>query len=225
MSLKKPTMYELFGTDSEEEKEEKEEKEEDFPELHHKKDDLMNFINDNKYTAVLVYSPDCEPCKEFKPMFYNMKHSHVKFGLLDLESYEDKFGEIEYNDIKIYPTVQLCKRGEVFRSLESPTVKAIEKQLNCMVNCIGQRALSDECKYRGLRSTGSVKVLKKIIEDDDAFVSEIGFIMHEKTKEELIEYLENTLKIKSKTHAKMSEIQLMRKIRKSKKKLSNLYPI
>tara|TARA_Y100000114_G_C11475686_1_gene192927 strand:- start:177 stop:440 length:264 start_codon:yes stop_codon:yes gene_type:complete len=83
-----------------------------------------------------------------------------------------------------------------------------------MINCIGQRALSDECKFRGLKSTGKAEELKRVIEEDDKLCEDIKFCIYEKTKEELINYIENTLNKKSKKHAEMTNIQLMRKIRK-----------
>jgi len=207
---KKSKIYELFGTDSEDDELEQI----NISELDKEENYLVDFINDNKYTAVLLYLSNCKYCENFKLEFDKIKNYNIKFAIFNIDKYQEKFGTIEGNTITYYPSLQLCKRGEVFKTLESPKISVINKQINCMVNCIGQRALSDECKYRGLKSSGKNDELKKIIEEDDKLCDRINFCIHEKTKDELIEYIEFTLKKKSKKHIEMTNIELMKKIRK-----------
>ena len=180
------------------------------PELHHKENDLSDFFYDNTYCAVLVYIPDCEPCEEFKPKFCDMSYDKVKFGVLNIEEFEKNFGEIENNGIDVFPTVQLCKRGRIYKTVEAPTINAIKKQLNCMIKCIGLKALSDECKDRGMSPMGKKEELETRIKEDD----EIGWELHNKSCEELVDYIiENKIKKPTKVDKK-TNIQLIKYIRK-----------
>ena len=188
------------------------EEDELFPELHNKEDDLLHFINNNLYTVVFVYLSDCSICSNFKEKFYEFKHPLVEFGCLDMKKFEDNFGEVEDNEIVTFPAVQLCKRGIPYKTIYVSDFDTLYENIENMVRCIGKRALTDECEYRGLKT--DVENLHKAIDDDDKLCYNIGFCLYEKTKEELIEYIEKTLHKKSKKHIQMDKIDLMNKIRK-----------
>ena len=224
-------LYEYYVDTDDEEEEEKEEKEEKgvielVTDDSGEEDGLVvyDFVNNNTYAVVLVYISDCEPCVELKSKFRELVHNtrilngkevDVKFAMVDIEKYEEKFGEIENNHIDVFPTVKFCKRGQVFKTSVNPTVNAMNKQIDDMIYCRSAKALYDECKYRGLKCSGNSKELGyRIVEDH-----KIGWNLQDKNIKELIEYIDTHNMKRPKKMTEMTDIQLRKHIRKESKKI------
>jgi len=184
---------------------------------------VYDFVNNNTYAVVLVYISDCEPCVELKSKFKELVHNtrilngkevDVKFAMVDIEKYEEKFGEIEDNHIEVFPTVKFCKRGKVVKTSVNPTVNAMNKQIDDMIYCRSAKALYDECKYRGLKCSGNSKELGyRIVEDH-----KIGWNLQDKNIKELIEYIDTHNMTRPKKMIEMTDIQLRKHIRKEANK-------
>tara|TARA_E500000178_G_scaffold355668_1_gene429161 strand:+ start:367 stop:1464 length:1098 start_codon:yes stop_codon:yes gene_type:complete len=208
-------------TEGEEEGEEGEETEDwEISTLHTNKEELTEFISENKIAVILLCSDDCEPCKKLKPKFieYCKVNDLIEGAILNVDLYESNIGEIE-PEVEYLPTVKICKDGNVAKVLEAPTIKKLEKEVSKIVNAKPSLTeMKEELKKRGLSPVGKKDELYQRIMDDERN----GDKYHEKSREQLISIL-TKLKVRSKKHEDMDEIALIKKIRKEvqKKSLQN----
>lgn len=188
--------------------------------LHFAEAKFDEYIRSAKVVAVMYCSEDCDPCMKLKPKFMKLALEYtstvdVQFGIVNIEEYERNISEIPEEVVDEIPAIHIYKNNEIAKTLVSPTVSVIRKNIDkLLVEKVSVKELKQICVQRGLLQSGKKDDILARIKEDDDIAQEIGYHLHTRNEEQLIEYLENDLKMKSAKHTTMTCIELMKKIRK-----------
>ena len=191
-----------------------------FSYIHYTSEEYDNYIKSGKIVAVMFCSQECDPCMKLKPKFIKIandaENDGVKFAIVDIDEFEKNIRKIPESEIDEIPAIRFYKNGEQSKTIISPSISVIKKTIQkLLIEKVGVDRLKEICGDRGLLKSGKKCDIQDRIEEDDRIANKIGYHIHTLSKEQLINYLETELKIKSQKHTEMEHIDLIKKVRKS----------